>query len=100
MLDATLTAPTLQEIRAAATLLAPYIVRTPLLRLSLFDRPDEIYLKLENLQPIGVFKVRSMGNAMLTAKKDVLRHGVYTVSSGLRRITSGWFRAAGCREFL
>jgi hypothetical protein len=68
MLDTTLTAPTLQEIRAAGNLLVPYIIRTPLLRLNLPDRPDEIYLKLADLQPIGVFKIRCMGNAMLTRK--------------------------------
>ena len=90
MIDATLTAPTLQEIRAAGTLLAPYIIRTPLLRLNLRDRPNEIYLKLENLQPIGAFKVRSMGNAMLTADKDVLRHGAYTASSGNAGLGLAW----------
>ncbi len=68
MLDTTLTAPTLQETRAAENLLAPYIIRTPLPRLNLHDRADEIYLKLENLQPIGAFKVRCMGNATLTGK--------------------------------
>jgi hypothetical protein len=68
MLDTTLIAPTLQEIRAAENLLAPYIIRTPLLRLNLHDRADEIYLKLTDLQPIRVFKVRCMRNAMLTGK--------------------------------
>jgi threonine dehydratase len=62
MFDTTLTAPTRQEIHAAEDLVAPYIIRTPLLRLNLHDRADEIYLELENLQPIGVFKVSCMGN--------------------------------------
>ncbi len=90
MIDETLTAPTLQEIRAAANLLAPYIIRTPLLRLNLRDRPDEIFLKLENLQPIGAFKVRCMGYAMLTADKDALRHGAYTASSGNAGLGLAW----------
>ena len=33
-------------------------MRTPLVRLSLTDAPAEIFLKLENLQPIGSFKIR------------------------------------------
>lgn len=90
MVDATLTAPTLQEIRAAGNLLASHIIRTPLLRLNLHDRPSEIFLKLENLQPIGVFKARSMGNAMLTADKDTLRHGAYTASSGNAGLGLAW----------
>jgi threonine dehydratase len=90
MIDATAKIPTLQEIRAAATRLAPHIIRTPLLRLNLPDRPDEIYLKLENLQPIGAFKVRPMGNALLTVDKNVLRHGAYTASSGNAGLGLAW----------
>lgn len=90
MTDSALKAPTLDDIRAAGSLLAPYIVRTPLLRLNSHDSPGAIYLKLENLQPIGVFKVRSMGNAMLSADKETLRNGVYTASSGNAGIGLAW----------
>jgi len=83
-------APTLDEIRAAANLLAPYIVRTPLLRLNVPDTPNELFLKLENLQPIGVFKVRSMGNAMLSAGEDALQSGAYTASSGNAGLGLAW----------
>lgn len=83
-------APTLDEVRAAAILLAPFIVRTPLLRLNVPDTPNEIFLKLENLQPIGVFKVRSMGNAMLSADEGALRNGVYTASSGNAGLGLAW----------
>ena len=82
--------PTLSEIRSAASLLAPYIIRTPLLRFNFHDSATEIYLKLENLQPIGVYKVRSMGNAVLTADKDTLRNGVYTASSGNAGLGLAW----------
>ena len=57
---------------------------------NLHDRPDEIYLKLENLQPIGAFKVRPMGNAMLTVDKNVMRHGAYTASSGNAGLGLAW----------
>lgn len=90
MTDATPTTPTLDEIRAAARVLAPYIIRTPLLRLNTPDGKSEIYLKLENLQPIGAYKVRSMGNILLTADQDALRHGAYTASSGNAGLGLAW----------
>lgn len=90
MSAATLKSPTLNEIRTAANALAPYVVRTPLLRLNGYDGPSDIFLKLENLQPIGVFKVRSMGYAMLTAGEDALHHGVYTASSGNAGLGLAW----------
>jgi threonine dehydratase len=93
MFDDALNAPTLNEIRAAANLLMPYIIRTPLLRLNLCGTPNEIYVKLENLQPIGAFKLRCMGNAMLTADDDALRDGVYTASSGNAGIGLAWMAA-------
>ena len=72
----------IEEIRAAAGRLSGMIVRTPLVRLPIDDAPGEIYLKLENLQPIGSFKLRGAGNAMAMASADDLKHGVYTASAG------------------
>src|SRR5438105_15541685 len=76
-----LEAPTLAEVRAARERLAGLIVRTPLLPLATEDAPAEIYLKLENLQPIGSFKLRGAGNAMAVGPER-LRDGVYTASAG------------------
>ena len=90
MTEAPIIAPDLHEIRAASNLIAPYIVRTPLLRLNISDKSKHIYLKLENLQPIGVFKVRSMANVMLSEDKDTLGKGVYTASSGNAGIGLAW----------
>jgi len=45
------------------------------------DEPD-IYLKLENLQPIGSFKLRGAGNAIAMANPDDLAKGVYAASAG------------------
>jgi threonine dehydratase len=39
-------------------------------------------LKLENLQPIGSFKLRGAYNAISTADKSLLKDGVYTASAG------------------
>jgi threonine dehydratase len=76
-----LAAPTLDEIRAARERLAGVIVRTPLVRLNA-DAPFEVWLKLENLQPIGSFKLRGATNAMRLAGPEMLRQGVYTASAG------------------
>jgi threonine dehydratase len=42
----------------------------------------EVYLKLENLQVTGSFKVRGALNKMLTLSRDELGRGVVTASSG------------------
>ncbi|MBM3265453.1 MAG: hypothetical protein FJY97_18810, partial [candidate division Zixibacteria bacterium] len=47
---------TLQDIRDARERIAGAAVRTPLVRFG--DDTREVYLKLENLQPIGSFKIR------------------------------------------
>jgi threonine dehydratase len=77
-----LEAPSLAEIRAARERLAGLATRTPLVRLNVEDAPAEIYLKLENLQPIGSFKLRGAGNAMAVAAPDALARGVCTASAG------------------
>src|SRR5215471_2750056 len=56
-------------------------VRTPLVRLN-YDAPAEIYLKLENLQPIGSFKIRGAYNAVRLLPEEQRKRGVWTVSAG------------------
>ncbi len=75
-------APTLAAIRAARERIAGAALRTPLIRLNSEQTPAEIYLKLENLQPIGSFKLRGASNAMRLAPEAALRNGVYTASAG------------------
>jgi threonine dehydratase len=70
----------LEDIRAARKRIADSAIRTPLIRLNVDDA--QIYLKLENLQPIGSFKLRGAGNAMALASKEALAKGVYTASAG------------------
>jgi threonine dehydratase len=77
----TLTAPTIDDILAARERLRGVVLRTPLVRLNV-DAPAEIYLKLENLQPIGSFKLRGAANAMRLAGPERLAGGVYTASAG------------------
>jgi threonine dehydratase len=72
----------LEAIRAARGRIAGAVIRTPLIRLNLDDAPAEIYLKLENLQPIGSFKLRGAGNAISSASAKQLADGVWTASAG------------------
>jgi threonine dehydratase len=71
----------LVEIERARERIAGAAVRTPLLRLHA-DAPAEIWLKLENLQPIGSFKIRGATNAIRAASADELADGVVTASAG------------------
>ena len=72
----------LQDIGDAQQRIKGNVVRTPLLRFYGDNLPGEIYLKLENLQPIGSFKLRGAYNAMSLAGKSALSDGVYTASAG------------------
>ena len=56
-------------------------LRTPLVRFNA-DAPAEIYLKLENLQPIGSFKIRGAANVMARTPRERLERGVLTASAG------------------
>ena len=73
---------TLADVRAARDRLAGLVVRTPLVRLDVPRAAGELWLKLENLQPIGSFKLRGASNAMLLAGRERLAAGAYTASAG------------------
>ena len=74
--------PSLADIQTARRLIAGTALRTPLVRLNTHDAPAEIYLKLENLQPIGSFKIRGAANAMAHMTPEELARGVLTASAG------------------
>jgi len=76
-----MSAAALDAIRAAAPAVYRFSIRTPLVRLYAGE-PAEIYLKLENLQPIGSFKIRGAANAMSQIDPAQLAKGVYTASAG------------------
>jgi threonine dehydratase len=74
--------PTVAHVREARQAIARTAIRTPLVRLNTRDAPTEIYLKLENLQPIGSFKIRGAANAIAHMRPEELAHGVVTASAG------------------
>jgi len=68
----------LDRILQAAELIAPYAVRTPLLA----SPWPGLWLKPENLQPIGAFKIRGAVTAISRLDPDVRARGVLAHSSG------------------
>jgi threonine dehydratase len=84
----------LDEVHAAAERIRDHALRTPLLRLAVDEVPAEIWLKLENLQPIGSFKIRGAASAMLQAQASRLEQGVYTASAGNMAQGVGWMARA------
>lgn len=72
----------IEEICAARERIADVAIRSPLLRFNVDDAPAEIYLKLENLQPIGSFKMRGALNAMRLISPHKPAEGVWTASTG------------------
>ncbi|HEX7022133.1 MAG TPA: hydroxyectoine utilization dehydratase EutB [Trueperaceae bacterium] len=76
--------PTLQDIYAARQRIRPLVRPTPLLGCEVLSRvaSTEVYLKPENLQATGSFKVRGAANRLLTLTEEERARGVVTVSTG------------------
>jgi threonine dehydratase len=72
---------TVAQAEEARRNISAVALRTPLVR-SNTDSPVELYLKLENLQPIGSFKIRGAANVMARAPREQLERGVLTASAG------------------
>jgi threonine dehydratase len=60
------------------------------MRLNVDDTPARIFLKLENLQPIGSFKLRGASNAMALVDRRDLGNGVWTASAGNMAQALAW----------
>ena len=84
------TALDIEAIRQAQGAIVGAAIRTPLVRLNVWDAPADIYLKLENLQPIGSFKIRGAANAMSRMSKDELAKGVLVASAGNMAQGAAW----------
>jgi threonine dehydratase len=80
----TLQPPTLDDVLAARRTLAPYLPPTPLVRAwRLSERLGcDLYLKCENLQPVGAFKVRGGVNLVARLSADERRAGLVAASTG------------------
>jgi threonine dehydratase len=74
-----LVAPTIEQVRAAQERIKGKASRTPL---NPIHAGGLAWLKLENLQPIGSFKIRGALCKMLAVPPEALANGVYTASAG------------------
>ena len=75
---------TVEDIRAAAERIKPVVVRTPLLRADALDEliGARVFVKAENLQRFGAFKIRGAFNTLASLASDVRARGVVAFSSG------------------
>jgi threonine dehydratase len=78
------TEPSLADIQLARNVIQDKVLRTPLIESSALSvqSGSEIYLKLENLQNTGSFKLRGATNKITQLGSEALGRGVITVSSG------------------
>ncbi len=76
--------PTFRDVLIAKRLIAPYLRPTPLFRYAALDQLTgaAIYVKHENHQPIGAFKIRGGINLMAQLSADERARGVITASTG------------------
>lgn len=76
--------PTAHDIEKAEERIQNYIHRTPVFTSSQLNEilGLKVYFKTENLQKVGAFKMRGASNAVLSLKKEQLKKGVATHSSG------------------
>jgi threo-3-hydroxy-L-aspartate ammonia-lyase len=73
---------TIEDVRAAARRMSGAVVRTPLVPCVWSDDNRPLWLKPENLQAIGAFKVRGAHNALAQLTPEVRARGVVAYSSG------------------
>src|SRR3984957_15190682 len=78
---------TLNDILEAQARLRGVAVHTPLIeshihQMRVAEDPRQLYLKAENLQPIGAFKLRGAYNKVASLSADERRRGVISYSSG------------------
>jgi threonine dehydratase len=76
--------PNFEDILAAREFIAPYLSKTPLVRVEkLSEKLDcDYYVKLENLQPTGAFKVRGGVNLVGNASEQEKHAGLVSASTG------------------
>jgi hypothetical protein len=80
----------LSDILAARTRLAGQTLVTPVVACQAAPAGKTVRLKLESLQSIGSFKLRPIGNAVLSRTPAQLAAGIYTSSSGNSALGVAW----------
>lgn len=80
----------IDDVRAAAARVSGQVVRTPLLPCPWADVARPLWLKPENLQPTGAFKMRGAFNAVGALDPTERARGVVTHSSGNHGRALAW----------
>ncbi len=80
----------LNQIESARKRIHGLVLRTPIVRLNVDDSERGVYLKLENLQPTGSFKVRGASNVIALSGQEAKSRGVYTCSAGNMAQALAW----------
>src|SRR5437870_12377681 len=80
---------TTTQIEQVSARIRGSVLRATIVRLNI-DSDMEIYLKLENLQPAGSFKVRGASNAIMLAGREAKSRGIYTCSAGNMAQALAW----------
>ena len=78
------------QIEAARGRLEGLSLISPLVNCDAAPAGKIVRLKLENLQPIGSFKIRPIGNAVLARAAADLASGIYTTSTGNSALGVAW----------
>src|SRR6185369_2962842 len=83
MMDSSTYHPSGEDLRQARERIKPYVLMTPLIRAEGLERDGRrVYIKPENLQRTGSFKVRGAFNALASLPAAAKEKGVVTFSSG------------------
>ena len=74
----------LSDIERAADVIRPFVLKTPLIFSPTFSRMAgaDIYLKLENLQKTGSFKIRGAVHKIMADRDKIKGNGVVAASAG------------------
>ncbi|MBI4417070.1 MAG: threonine/serine dehydratase [Euryarchaeota archaeon] len=81
-------AVTRKDVETALPIVREVAVRTPTILHE--DAGREVFLKLENLQRLGVFKIRGTWNRLSLLSDEERRRGVATISSGNHGLSLAW----------
>jgi threonine dehydratase len=80
----------MSEIEAARARIEDLRLLSPLVGCDAAPQGRTVRLKLENLQPIGSFKIRPIANAVLSKPRAALNSGIYTTSTGNSALGVAW----------
>src|SRR3990172_5602942 len=77
-----------RDVEGALTVVREVAIHTPLLPVT--DGDARAFLKLENLQRLGAFKIRGVWNRLTRLPEEDRRRGVATISSGNHGLALAW----------